>query len=72
MAEKSELQTCFRCQYVADKDDKYCIRCGAPLKNKCTKEKSLLHKGCSKVNKADAKFCSDCGTETTFSQWGLF
>ncbi|GFZ90368.1 hypothetical protein GCM10008018_40810 [Paenibacillus marchantiophytorum] len=70
MAEK-ELQTCVRCHYVADKEERYCIRCGAPLKNKCTKEKSLLHKGCSKVNKADAKFCSDCGTATIFSELGL-
>ncbi|KRE93119.1 hypothetical protein ASG89_06335 [Paenibacillus sp. Soil766] len=71
MAEKNEQQTCVRCKYVAVKEDRYCIRCGAPLKNKCTKEKSLMHKGCYKVNKADAKFCADCGTETTFSQLGL-
>ncbi|OCT14200.1 hypothetical protein A8709_25545 [Paenibacillus pectinilyticus] len=71
MADKDELQTCVRCKYVAVKEDKYCIRCGAPLKNRCTKEKSLMHKGCYKVNKADAKFCADCGTETTFNQLGL-
>jgi RNA polymerase subunit RPABC4/transcription elongation factor Spt4 len=70
-ADKNELQTCVRCKYVAVKEDRFCIRCGAPLKNKCTKEKSLMHKGCYKVNKADAKYCADCGTETTFSQWGL-
>ncbi|TXK85111.1 double zinc ribbon domain-containing protein [Paenibacillus sp. N3.4] len=66
-----ELQTCVRCYHVADKKDKYCIQCGAPLKNKCTKKKTVLHAGCSKVNEPNAKYCADCGTETLFNEWGL-
>ncbi|MDD9267761.1 zinc ribbon domain-containing protein [Paenibacillus sp. GCM10023248] len=71
MAEKNELQQCVRCKFVTEKEDRYCIKCGAPLKNRCTREKTLLHKGCSKVNKPDAKFCADCGTATIFNEWGL-
>ncbi|MEW9698883.1 zinc ribbon domain-containing protein [Paenibacillus sp. SI8] len=70
MAEE-ELQTCVRCGFVADKEEKYCIKCGAPLKNRCTKKKTPLHGGCGKINKRDAKYCSDCGTETLFSDMGL-
>jgi RNA polymerase subunit RPABC4/transcription elongation factor Spt4 len=68
---KNELQTCVRCGYMADKEDSYCILCGAPLKNRCTKKRSPLHNGCSKINKPDAKYCSACGTETLFNDWGL-
>jgi rRNA maturation endonuclease Nob1 len=72
MAEKKEeLEPCIRCGAMPEKDDKYCIRCGAPLINRCTKKKSPLHKGCSKINRRDAAFCAACGSPTVFREAGL-
>lgn len=65
------VPACIRCGRVPDKDDKYCISCGAPVINRCTKKKTPLHKGCSKINRPDAAYCSECGSPTTFKEWGL-
>ncbi|MDF2719498.1 MAG: hypothetical protein K0R28_6423 [Paenibacillus sp.] len=71
MAEQPEKEPCVRCGHQPEKTDKYCVRCGAPLVNRCTKKRSPLHKGCSKVNKQDAAYCADCGTPTLFRESGL-
>lgn len=72
VASKSEEQLmCVRCQHVADKNEKYCIRCGAPLVNRCSDEKGLLGKGCTKINRQDAAYCSQCGEPTFFHKAGL-
>ncbi|MCD1257325.1 hypothetical protein B5M42_000560 [Paenibacillus athensensis] len=68
---KKEKLVCVRCGFVTDDSDNYCIDCGAPLKNKCTKKASPLHGGCSKLNKPEAKYCAACGEKTTFHVWGL-
>ncbi|MBP1154327.1 hypothetical protein ACVKN2_001745 [Paenibacillus sp. PvR018] len=69
MAEDEE-RLCVRCQYVNGKHQ-FCIKCGAPLVNRCTDEPGRLHKGCGKVNPADAAFCQSCGQSTTFYKAGL-
>jgi uncharacterized membrane protein YvbJ len=68
---KDQVDYCPRCGRAPEKDDKFCIACGAPVINRCTKKKSPLHKGCSKVNRHDAAFCSACGHPTTFREHGL-
>lgn len=71
MAEDKKIEPCIRCGSIPEEKDKYCIHCGAPLVNKCTRPKSPLHAGCSKVNRRDAAFCSGCGHPTTFRVEGL-
>lgn len=71
MAEKEKKRTCVRCLYDHSEDDQYCIRCGAPLVNRCTDESGLLSKGCSKVNSPEAAYCSRCGQPTVFHRAGL-
>ncbi len=62
---------CLRCYQRADEKDKYCVKCGSPLVNRCTEEKTLLSKGCNKVNRKDAAYCSSCGAPTVFNLAGL-
>lgn len=72
MAEKAkdEQRVCLRCSHVNGKHA-YCIKCGAPLVNRCLDEPGLLKKGCGKVNPSEAAFCSFCGEQTTFNKAGL-
>lgn len=65
------VPACVRCGRVPEKDDKFCIACGAPLINRCTKKKTPLHKGCGKINRPEAAFCSECGAPTVFKEWKL-
>lgn len=66
-----KLVTCVRCAHITEETDEYCIRCGAPLHNRCTDEPGLLDKGCTKVNAADAAYCASCGQPTAFYKAGL-
>ena len=68
---KKEKPTCIRCGHVGEENDKNCIKCGAPLINKCADEPGLVSKGCSHVNPPTAAFCSKCGHPTVFNQEGL-
>jgi RNA polymerase subunit RPABC4/transcription elongation factor Spt4 len=68
---RMKVERCVRCRYMPEEKDKYCIRCGAPLINRCTDQKGLVHKGCNKVNRVDAAYCADCGSPTTFNLAGL-
>ncbi len=74
MAEKTDkdkLITCVRCTYTTKETDEFCIRCGAPLHNRCTDEPGLLDKGCKFVNKPEAAYCAKCGHPTVFLRTGL-
>ncbi|MGV3487285.1 MAG: hypothetical protein ACO1OC_01690 [Tuberibacillus sp.] len=71
MANQDEPRPCARCGYVNDKDHKNCIKCGAPLLNKCADEPGLIHKGCSFTNKPEAAFCAKCGHPTIFNKEGI-
>lgn len=68
---KKEDVYCMRCYHKAEEKDKYCVLCGAPLINRCTEDKTLLSKGCNKVNRKEAAYCSACGAPTTFNLAGL-
>lgn len=72
-SEKKEKEDvyCLRCNHKAEEKDKYCVRCGSPLVNRCTEDKTLLSKGCNKVNRKDAAYCAACGAPTTFNVAGL-
>jgi len=71
MADKDDPRPCARCGYVNDKSHVYCIKCGAPLLNKCADEPGRIHKGCSFVNPPDAAFCAKCGFPTIFNKEGI-
>lgn len=74
MASKTETKEevrCIRCNQLAEEKDKFCVKCGAPLINRCSEEKTLLSKGCSKVNRKNAAYCATCGAPTTFNLAGL-
>lgn len=71
MGNKKEEVRCVRCLHLAEEKDRFCVRCGAPLINRCSNEKTLLSKGCSKVNRKDAAYCSSCGAPTIFYLAGL-
>lgn len=71
MADNEEPRQCARCGFVNEKSDNHCIKCGAPLLNKCTDEPGLLSKGCTFVNKPDAAYCAKCGQPTIFSKHGI-
>ena len=71
MADNEKPRPCARCGYVNDKNDSHCIKCGAPLLNKCADEPGRIHKGCSFVNKPEAAFCAKCGHPTIFHQEGI-
>jgi hypothetical protein len=62
---------CIRCGRISEEKHKYCIRCGAPLVNRCTNDGGLLGEPCNKINKQNAVFCMECGTYTTFYKAGL-
>lgn len=62
---------CVRCGHQPDEKDKYCIRCGAPLKNKCTNDGGLLGDPCNTTNPPHAAFCARCGAPTLFKKEGL-
>lgn len=66
-----EQRTCPKCFHVADEKDSYCIKCGSPLINRCTKGASPNHKGCEAENRAEAAFCAKCGSPTVFGEMGL-
>ncbi len=72
MADKEkEKITCVKCFYQADEKDKYCIKCGTPLVNRCTKDDSPNHKGCGAKNRPEAAYCSKCGSPTLFGEMDL-
>lgn len=68
---KEKPKTCVKCFHVAEEKDKYCVRCGTPLVNLCTKEDSPNHKGCQAKNRPDAAFCAKCGSPTVYGEMGL-
>lgn len=70
MSEK-EKKSCIRCFYVAEEKDQYCIRCGAPLINRCSDLKTKGKHGCGHTNRSDAAYCAKCGCETIFKKQGL-
>ncbi|NSL50925.1 hypothetical protein [Calidifontibacillus erzurumensis] len=71
MSDKKEEKICKRCLFKADEKDQYCIRCGAPLINRCTDFKTGGKHYCGFVNRPDARYCAKCGHETVFKQYGL-
>ena len=70
MAEK-EQASCVRCGFQTDKNNRYCTRCGAPLKNNCTNDGGMLGDPCHKVNPQDAAYCFACGSPTIFFKKNL-
>jgi hypothetical protein len=71
MSEKDkEHRVCMRCKHVNDKIQ-YCIKCGAPLVNRCVDEPGLLEKGCGKANPSEAAYCQFCGQPTLFNKFGI-
>lgn len=68
---KKEEVRCVRCNQKAEEKDQYCVICGSPLINRCSEEKTLLSKGCNKINRKEAAYCSACGAPTTFNLSGL-
>jgi ribosomal protein L40E len=48
-----ESVICPKCGSKNKKEDKFCDRCGAPLRKPCPK--------CGALNDSDAEFCSQCG-----------
>lgn len=68
---KNEPRSCVRCYQIANEKDQYCIKCGAPLINRCGDVNGKFHRGCSHINKEDAAFCAKCGYPTIFKQQGL-
>ncbi|HHY74779.1 MAG TPA: hypothetical protein GX497_16445 [Bacillus bacterium] len=69
---EEEKVTCVRCYQVAGDKDQYCVKCGAPLVNRCSDLKTAKGKhGCGHVNRPEALYCAKCGTETIFKQQGL-
>jgi len=69
---KKEPIACLRCQHIGDENDKHCVKCGAPLINRCGDEPGgLLSNGCSHVNRPDAAYCAKCGHPTLFHKEGL-
>lgn len=71
MSDEQEEIRCVRCNHVAAENEEYCIRCGAPLINRCTDSPGLLSKGCGKKNSTEASYCAHCGSPTTFHKEGL-
>lgn len=71
MTNKKEEIRCVRCHSIAEEKDRFCVRCGAPLFNRCSNGKTLLSKGCNKVNRREAAYCSSCGAPTVFYLAGL-
>ncbi|WP_077615720.1 hypothetical protein [Caenibacillus caldisaponilyticus] len=72
MADKKEdPRVCVRCGHVGGENDSHCIKCGAPLINKCADEPGLISDGCTHVNRPDAAFCAKCGHPTVFHKEGL-
>jgi ribosomal protein L37E len=72
MADKTQEQhSCVRCGQMASIKEKYCTYCGAPFSNRCTYDGGPLGEPCTKVNRPDAAFCSECGSQTTFAREGL-
>lgn len=69
--EEKEKILCYRCGYQAEKGDKHCVLCGAPLENRCMDEPGLVHKGCGYKNEPHAAFCVKCGHPTTFNHHGI-
>lgn len=66
-----KVEPCFRCQHLPGEKDKFCVRCGAPLKNTCTNRGGLLGEPCKKINPPQAVFCASCGAYTTFYKAGI-
>ncbi|MFC7391754.1 hypothetical protein [Scopulibacillus cellulosilyticus] len=71
MANNDEYKSCVRCGNVCNAKDRYCIKCGAPLVNRCSDEPGLVSKGCRYVNDPEAAYCARCGEETLFSKHGI-
>ncbi|WEG12004.1 zinc ribbon domain-containing protein [Pullulanibacillus sp. KACC 23026] len=69
--DKDEKILCYRCGYSADKGDKHCVLCGAPLENLCMDEPGLVHSGCGAKNDPHAAFCKKCGHPTLFHHHGI-
>lgn len=66
-----EQKSCIRCGYIYEEKDKFCIKCSAPLQNKCTFDGGLFDDPCTKVNPQHAAFCASCGSPTVFYKEGL-
>lgn len=71
MADQEEPRQCARCGSVNDSSYAHCIRCGAPLLNRCGDEPGMISKGCTFVNSPEAAFCAKCGHPTIFNQEGI-
>jgi len=71
VANEEEKRTCVRCAHVHGKEAQFCIKCGAPLINRCSDEKGLLDKGCRALNPPEAAYCQRCGQPTVFNKAGL-
>lgn len=69
--EEKEKIVCHRCGYTAEKGDKHCVLCGAPLENRCMDEPGLVHSGCGAKNEPHAAFCVKCGYPTLFNHHGI-
>lgn len=68
--EKEKIK-CVKCSEEAEDKDQYCVKCGAPLINRCSDLKTKGKHGCGFVNRPDALYCAKCGAETVFKQKGL-
>jgi len=72
LSDKKEEVICVRCSHVAEEKDQFCVKCGAPLVNRCSDSKTRRGKhGCGQINRPEALYCAKCGTETIFKQHGL-
>lgn len=71
MSDEKEEVRCVRCHHVAEEKEEYCIKCGAPLINRCSDAPGLLSKGCGKKNHPGAAYCAHCGSPTVFHKEGL-
>lgn len=59
-AAAGEAQTCPACGYENSADVNFCIKCGAPLKEKAPGEKIYCNQ-CGAPSAAGSKFCTACG-----------
>ena len=56
LSDEEEATTCTQCGKVNDENAKFCIECGASLKN-------VQCESCGALSKIGSKFCAQCGHE---------